>query len=274
MSDAPRLARIEERIQENNTVFRLRLRFQDDSDSVDYRFEPGQFNMLYLFGAGEVPISIASDPFDLPLMDHAIRVVGRVSRGLSDLRAGDYIGLRGPFGRPWPIALAEGRDIIVITGGLGCAPVVSVINYIIRRRDRFGRLTIMQGVKLPEDLIWRDRYETWNRAPDTEVWLAANKAGPDWPWHHGHVTELLASLPVSPTTMVMMCGPEGMMHVCIDELRKRGIADQDIYVSMERNMQCAVGKCGHCQYGGQFVCWQGPIFSLDQLSGFFGVPGI
>jgi len=269
----PYRARIVERIQESGNVFTLRLAFLDPEIRQNYRFEPGQFNMVYLYGVGEVAISIVSDPIDPTLLDHTIRAVGRVTNGISQLQAGDTIGLRGPYGRGWPMKAAEGRNVLVITGGLGCAPVVSVINYIAERRDQFRKLTILQGVKLPKDLIWRDRFEHWIQEPNTEVFLAADKGDPTWPWHVGLVVELFDQMSLNDDTIVMMCGPEGMMRVCVHELLLRHIPESSIYLSMERNMQCAIGQCGHCQYGPNFICRDGPVFSYDQIKPLFAHKG-
>ena len=268
-------AEILERVEEARDIFTLRLRLCDPATRAAYRFQPGQFNMLYLHGAGEVPISIVSDPEHDDLLDHTIRAVGRVTRGLAQLGAGDRLGIRGPFGRGWPMREAEGRDVLVITGGLGCAPSVSVIDYIARRRERFGHLTIMQGVKHYNDLLWRPRYEQWGRMPRTTVLLAADRGGPVWPWHVGPVTELFDQAHITPgRTVAMICGPEGMMQAVARELQARSVSPQDIWVSMERNMQCAVGLCGHCQYGPRFVCRHGPVFPLAELAGLFGTKGI
>ena len=269
----PDAAEVIERIQETQTVFTLRLAFTDPGKRKKYSFVPGQFNMVYLHGVGEIPISIVSDPEDPEMLDHAIRVVGRVTQGLSKLKKGDQIGLRGPYGLGWPLAETKGKDVLVITGGLGCAPVVSVINYINKRRSDFGRLTILQGVKLPKDLIWRKRYEQWIQEPDTEVFLAADKGDPSWPWHVGLVVELFDQMNISDNTVVMMCGPEGMMRVCIHELTLRNIPEDAIYLSMERNMKCALGHCGHCQYGPHFICKNGPVFRYDKISEIFGLKG-
>jgi NAD(P)H-flavin reductase len=269
----PDAAEVIERIQETQTVFTLRLAFTDPEKRKKYSFVPGQFNMVYLHGVGEIPISIVSDPQDPEMLDHAIRVVGRVTQGLNKLKKGDQIGLRGPYGLGWPLAEAKGKDVLVITGGLGCAPVISVINYINKRRSDFGRLTILQGVKLPKDLIWRERYEQWIQEPDTEVFLAADKGDPSWPWHVGLVVELFDQMNISDNTIVMMCGPEGMMRVCIHELTLRNIPEEAIYLSMERNMKCALGHCGHCQYGPHFICKNGPVFRYDKIREIFGLKG-
>jgi len=270
----PKQAQIIGRIQESPTIFTLRLRLTDERARQDYRFAPGQFNMVYLYGVGEVPISIVSDPDDTTALDHTIRALGRVTQGLAQLKTGDRIGLRGPYGRGWPLREAEDHDILVITGGLGCAPVVAVIQYILMRRERFGRLTIIQGVKHADDLIWRERYAEWSKLPNTHVLIAADHGGPLWPWHVGLVTELFDEAEIVPDrTTVMMCGPEGMMRAGIPDLAARGIPEQRIYLSMERNMHCAVGHCGHCQYGPNFVCRDGPVFAYPQVKKLFHTRG-
>lgn len=266
-------AAILERIQESPTIFTLRLAFTDPARQAAYRFLPGQFNMVYLYGVGEVPVSIVSDPEDERVLDHTIRAVGRVTQRLSRLGQGDRLGLRGPYGRGWPLAAAEGRDVVLVTGGLGCAPVVSVIRYILRRRERFGRLTILQGVKHADDLIWRDQYAAWSRLPDVHVGLAADVGGPAWFGQVGPVTILFDRVPVSPGSLVMMCGPEAMMRAAVQELLRRGIGEGDIWLSMERSMHCALGLCGHCQIGGHFVCRDGPVFPYPELKALLGERG-
>lgn len=270
----PAEAEIVERIQESASVFTLRLRLSDQTVREAYRFDPGQFNMLYLYGVGEVPISIVSDPEEPRHLLHTIREVGRVTRGMARLRTGERIGLRGPYGRGWPLAQAQGRDVLVLTGGLGCAPVVSVINYIVLRRPAFGRLTIIQGVKHADELLWRERYAAWAGLPDTQVLLSADHGGPLWPWHVGLVTGVFDEARIGDErTLVMMCGPEGMMRASIRELAVRGVDEGNIWLSMERNMQCALGHCGHCQYGGSFVCRQGPVFAYPEVKPLFETRG-
>ncbi len=276
MSDLYRYheAEIVDRIQESRDIFTLRLNFTDPTVQNTYRFRPGQFNMLYQFGLGEVPISIVSDPEFDDLFDHTIRVVGRVTRAMAQLRPGDRIGVRGPYGRGWPLQAFGGHNIVLVTGGLGCAPLVSVIHYIINRRDRYRRLTIMQGVKKSTDLIWRPRYEAWAQLPDTQVLLAADVAGHDWPWTVGPVTHLFEQAQIeADNSVALMCGPEPMMHAAAQELMKRGFRDDVIWLSMERNMQCAIGQCGHCQFGAQFVCRDGPVHAYRDLKTLLEVEG-
>lgn len=263
---APHLARIVDRIQESEDIFTLRLRFDDPTMHERYRFAPGQFNMVYLPGAGEVPISLSSDPEERDDFAHTIRAAGRVTKGLAQLKCGDEVGLRGPYGRGWPLAKAEDRDVIIVTGGLGCAPVMAVIHYVLKRRERFRRLVILQGVKHSHDLIWRASYERWAQAPDTQVLIAANATEALWPWHVGTPVDLVGEARFDPANAVtMICGPEGMMVAAAKALTARGLPEADIHVSLERNMQCALGLCGHCQLGGKFLCKDGPVFAWPEV---------
>ncbi len=267
-------AEIVERTQEARDIFTLRLQFTDTTVQNTYRFAPGQFNMLYLFGLGEVAISIVSDPEYDDLFDHTIRAVGRVTKALANLGPGDRIGVRGPYGKGWPLAKFKDRNIVLVTGGLGCAPLVSVIHYILNRRDHYRKLTIMQGVKKSTDLIWRPQYEKWAQMPNTQVLLAADVAGHDWPWTVGPVTQLFEQAQISAEDSVaMMCGPEPMMHAAAQALQARGFDDDVIWLSMERNMQCAIGQCGHCQFGAQFVCRDGPVHAYRDLKALLKVQG-
>ncbi|XKH58739.1 FAD/NAD(P)-binding protein [Halomonas sediminis] len=270
----PMVAEVIDRVQESDRIFTLRLRLRNPEQRRAYRFAPGQFNMLYLHGVGEVAISIASDPDEPEILGHTIRATGRVTDAMARLDVGSRIGLRGPYGQSWPLKQAEGADVLIITGGIGCAPVVGVINYVLMRRQRYGKLTIIQGVKHAQDLIWRERYDYWRTFPNTQVLVAADHGGPLWPFHVGPVTEVFDDAQIDPDgTTVMMCGPEGMMIAGTKELLERGVPEQCLYLSMERNIQCAVGHCGHCQFGAQFLCRQGPIFQYPDVKPLLGIRG-
>jgi sulfhydrogenase subunit gamma (sulfur reductase) len=271
----PREAIIQERIQESPSIFTLRISLADADSQERFDFAPGQFNMVYLHGVGEIPVSIVSDPRDPHFFDHTIRVVGRVTRGLSRLRPGDRLGIRGPFGKGWPTASAEGNDVLLVTGGLGCAPLVAMINYLMRRRERFHHITLLQGVRHSDDMIWRERYRRWSAQPDVQVLLAADVPGRNWPGHKGNVVELFGRLDLVPwRTVAMLCGPEVMMRAAIDQLLQRRLAKENIWLSMERNMHCGVGRCGHCQLGPHFVCRHGPVFCYTEVEALLGEPGI
>jgi NAD(P)H-flavin reductase len=268
----PREAVIVGRTEESPNTFSIRLRLTDDRP---YRFAPGQFNMLYLHGSGEVPISIVDDDPDEHTLIHTIRSVGRITNGLKDLAEGQRLGLRGPYGRGWPMQAAEDHDVIIVTGGLGCAPSVSIIHHILGHRERYGHLSVLQGVKHTDDLIWRDQYDAWAALPDVDVMLAADVAEAGWHGHVGLVTALFDRLQLNAgRSIAMLCGPEVMMRASAEQLHARGIAADDIYLSMERNMQCAVGHCGHCQLGASFVCRDGPVFAWPQIRTLLGVTGV
>ena len=272
---APREVEVIERRQESTSIFSLRMRFVHRVFQSGYHFFPGQFNMLYLHGIGEIPISIVSDPLDRKYIDHTIRAVGRVSDAFARLQPGDRLGLRGPFGHGWPLSRARGRDVLIITGGLGCAPTVSVINYVLRRRRDYGKLVIIQGVKHADELIWREQYAAWSRLPDTQVLVAADTGTSLWPWHVGRISNLFDKAGFDPAmTVAMMCGPEGMMHTAVDHLLQRGLTEESLWLSMERSMHCAAGLCGHCQFGDTFVCRDGPVFCYKDIREFFGRRGI
>ncbi len=271
---SPASAEIIARKQEAPSIVSLTVRLTDNIVADRFRFQPGQFNMLYLYSVGEIPISISSDPASTDTLTHTIRDVGRVSHGLARLQVGDQLGLRGPFGRGWPLQEARGREVVIITGGLGCAPVVPVIDYVINRRPSYGRLIIMQGVKHSDDLIWRERYDAWDAHPDTQVLLAADAGGEHWNGTVGPVTELFEQAQLSTeNSMAFLCGPEPMIRACVQRLVEEGLPADRIWISMERNMQCALGQCGHCQFGDRFICKDGPVFCYADIQQLFGLKG-
>jgi len=271
----PMVATVAEKVQETPDIFTLKLSIQQNNKKIQLQYSPGQFNMLYLYSVGEIAISIVSDPND-ELISHTIRSVGRVTNGMRQLKVGDQLGIRGPFGRGWPLVPSEKKDIVIVTGGLGCAPVVSVIHYIIKRKSNFGRLIILQGVKHSADLIWKAQYEQWASVEGVDVRIAASESSEKgWPWYSGRVTNMIKNFSYDENnTVVMMCGPEPMMLAAVDALKKECIPEKSIWLSMERNMQCAIGHCGHCQFGNQFICKQGPIFSYSEIKDLFGKRGL
>jgi NAD(P)H-flavin reductase len=255
-------------------IHAYRLRLVDPAARPRFDFVPGQFNMVYVPGVGEVAISISSDPDDEDL-EHTIRIVGRTTRVIAQLGPGDVLGLRGPYGSGWPLHAARFKDIVVVTGGLGCAPVTGAIDYMFRRRESYGHLTILHGVKKPADLVHRTRFEVWRREPDTTVLLTADQPDRAWRDRSGVVTELFDQIQLDPArTVAFLCGPEVMLHYATSTLHRRGLADDRIFLSLERNMHCAVGICGHCQLGPDFVCKDGPILPYRRVRRFFGVRGL
>ena len=229
-----------------------------------FKFAPGQFNMLYVFGIGEIAISICADPRGKLLM-HTTRVVGTVTKAMRRLRRGDMLGVRGPFGSCWPIEQAAGHDVVLIAGGIGLAPLRSALSQLLRRRNKPGKVVLLYGVRTPEDMLYRHELERW-RSAGLQIFATADRATGSWPGHVGVVTALIPRAPLdSVNTVAMVCGPEVMMRYTVLELQKRGISEKSIFLSMERNMKCAVGFCGHCQFGPEFICKDGPVFRYDRV---------
>lgn len=229
-------------------------------------FHPGQFSMLWVFGVGEIPISISGDPEDRGRLTYTVRAVGKATGSLVTSKPGDSIGVRGPFGRGWPMEAARGKDVIVVAGGIGLAPLRPVIYEILNHRKDYGRLLVLYGARSSSDVLYRKELAAWARQPDTQVLTTVDYGGLSWKGHVGVVTTLFKFARLRPAQSVaMICGPEVMMRFVSRELEARGIARNDIYVSTERNMECAVGLCGHCQYGPHFICKDGPVFSYERL---------
>jgi NAD(P)H-flavin reductase len=237
------------------------------NNNVGFSFLPGQFNMVYAFGTGESAISISSDPYRRNVLAHTIHRVGTVTTALSKLRRGDMIGIRGPFGKGWPLNEASGKDVCIVAGGIGLAPLRPVVYSLMKRRDEFGRIIILYGARSPLDLLYRVELEEWSKLPNTEVITTVDRG--DWTWkgHIGVVTNLFSYIKLDTReTLAMVCGPEIMMKFTVEELQRRGLAPEQIFISMERNMKCGIGLCGHCQFGPKFICKDGPVFRLPDVS--------
>ena len=231
-------------------------------------FATGQFNMLYVFGVGEIPISISGDPGKRKPLVHTTRAVGTVSRAMCELKPGGVIGVRGPFGSHWPIEQAEGKDIVIAAGGIGLAPLRSVMYHIISHREKYGKAVLLYGARTPVDLLYRRELEHWRSHFDLEVYITVDRGTGSWRGSVGVVSQLIPRAPFDPQNVIaLVCGPEIMMRFTAAEFEKHGVAKEKIYISMERNMKCAVGLCGHCQYGPNFVCKDGPVFQYSQVQG-------
>jgi len=235
-----------------------------------FRFAPGQFNMLYAFGVGEIAISICSTTRSKSLM-HTTRVVGTVTKVLGELRPGDTLGVRGPFGRGWPIEQVRGHDVVVVAGGIGLAPLRGALDELLHHRKEFGKLVLLYGVRTPEDILYPQDLERWEN-DGVQIYVTVDRATGSWVGHVGVVTTLVSHAPFDPVNAVaMVCGPEIMMRYTVLELQKRGVNDTGIFLSMERNMKCAIGFCGHCQFGPEFICKDGPVFRYDRVKNWLGI---
>lgn len=262
----------------------------DERTALSGTHSPGQFNMLYVFGVGEIPISISglsgatndvedndaggasADPLGKRTLIHTIRGVGPVSNALLGVQPGQQIGLRGPYGRGWPVATARGKDVLLIAGGIGMAPLRPVLYHLLRHRNHYGRVALLYGARCPEEQIFKEELLQWQADDELQVQLTVDRADSDWRGNVGVVTQLIDKVEFDPVnTCAMICGPDIMFRFASMALAERGMPSENIYLSMERNMQCAIGSCGHCQFGAHFVCKDGPVFSLAELGNLLSI---
>jgi NAD(P)H-flavin reductase len=245
--------------------------YDDREAAATYRFQPGQFNMLYLPGFGESAISISSDPAQRDRLSHTVRVAGNVTQALARSKVGDFLGVRGPFGSNWPMEACRGQDIVIACGGIGLAPLRPAICHILKHREDYGRVILLYGARTANDLLYTQEYERW-RAGQIEVEVSVDIGDGGWQGHIGVVPVLFYRLRLkSEQTSVMSCGPEIMIRFVVFEALARKVRPEKIYVSMERNMSCAMGFCGHCQLGPYFVCKDGPVFNFRQVESYFSL---
>ncbi len=231
-----------------------------------FSFAAGQFNMLYVFGVGEIPISISGDPNDPGRLVHTTRAVGTVTKVMDKLKLGDQLGVRGPYGTSWPVAEAAGHDVVIVTGGIGLAPLRPAMYELLSHREKFGSVVLLYGARTPEDILYKREVKKWRSEFDLNVHVTVDRAAGGWRGNVGVVTAMVPKAPFDPYhTIALVCGPEIMIRFTVMELRKRGVPDDKIYVSMERNMKCGIGLCGHCQVGANFVCKDGPVFRYDRI---------
>ena len=245
--------------------------FTDPGIQSIYRFQPGQFNMVYIPGFGEAAISISSNAEDHATLGHTIRFVGNVTRAVSRLKVGDVVGLRGPFGSVWPMKELEGNDVIIAAGGIGLAPLRPAIYHILTHRERYGKVHVLYGARTPDDLLYPTEYKTWESA-DIQVHVTVDRADEKWQGQVGVVPMLFYRFRLeSAKSSVLACGPEIMIRFVVFEGLARRVPAEKIYVSLERNMKCGQGSCGHCQLGPYFICKDGPVFRFDALQPYFNV---
>jgi NAD(P)H-flavin reductase len=262
----PQLARVQKKITESADTISLWL-VPTGSQSLGY--QPGQFNMLGLPGFKEAPFSFSSLEDDTGAFVHTIRAAGNVVSALGQLRPGDHVAFRGPFGAGWPLDQAQGKNLILVAGGIGMAPLRPVVEHVRRNRDRFGDVFLLYGAKTSDDLLFRRQLAQWNE--EIAILLAADRVRGELPLpvQEGVVTKLLPRVHTALSeTITFMCGPQVMMKFAAGALILDGQSPRHIYVSLERRMECGVAQCGHCQIGAKFVCKDGPVFALADITRF------
>lgn len=266
----PRLATIQGVKPEAYGISTFSMSFVDPVERAAYRFQPGQFNMLYLPGYGEVAISLSSDPATPEMLGHTVRYAASVTRAIGRLKPGDTLGVRGPYGSHWPLNSKAGTNLVIVTGGIGLAPLRPVVLSVLHRRDYYGRVILLYGARTPADLLYTSEFDRW-REGGIDVHVTVDVGDENWKGLVGVVPQLFYRIRVDhKNTVVMTCGPEIMMRFVIYEALARRIPKEAIYLSMERNMKCAVGFCGHCQFGPTFICKQGPVLNYAAIEPFFG----
>jgi NAD(P)H-flavin reductase len=262
----PDLFRVQQVRRETDDTFTLEL--GPTNGRQPFAFAAGQFNMLYVRGIGEVPISISGDPARPEVLVHTTRAVGAVTKAMRNLKKGEVLGVRGPFGIGWPVEPAVGHDVVIVAGGIGLAPLRPSIYQLLSRRDRYGKIVLLYGTRTPADILFRKELEAWRARLDVEVYVTVDRAAERWHGNVGVVTKLIPKAAFDPSRAIaMVCGPEIMMRFTALALEKRGVGTDHIYLSMERNMKCGIGLCGHCQFGPTFICKDGPVFRYDAIKG-------
>jgi NAD(P)H-flavin reductase len=260
----PRIVRVRKRTRDLPGTVTLELEPADDTPLP--RYQPGQFTMLYVFGVGEIPVSISGDASNPSCLVQTIRSVGAVSEAVTALQAGDVLGLRGPFGSAWPTEALAGQDVVVVAGGLGLAPLRPSIYHLLANRASFGKVVLLYGTRNPEEILYRRQLETWRKRLDVQLEVTVDHAGSGWRGHVGVVTRLIPKLSIDVMhATALVCGPEVMMRFAASGLHDVGVPESAIWVSIERNMKCAVGLCGHCQFGGMFACKDGAVVRYDRV---------
>lgn len=238
---------------------------------INLAHEPGQFVMVSIFGFEEAPISICSSPTDKGYFDLTVRNAGVFTNALHKLDKDDVLGIRGPFGKGFPIDNMFGYDVVIVGGGLGVVPLRSLIRYIMSHRNDFGNVQLLLGCRTPKDLLFGSEAKEWMRRAEIKFNCTVDKADHDWHGNVGLITSLIPGVDINPTrTYAVVVGPPIMYKFVIVELLKKTIPGHQIAVSLERRMRCGLGKCGHCQIEGVYVCQSGPVFNYDQLRGFKG----
>ncbi len=239
-------------------------------ENPGFSFLPGQFNMVGIPGVGEAPISLSSEPGQKNKIEHTIRAVGRVTEAVAQRKEGEWLQIRGPYGRGWPIEDARGRNILVVAGGIGLAPLRGFLHQVWKNRQDFGKMVILYGARTPNDFLFKQELLAWRKKPNIQLLLTVDEVPPPirWKENQGVVTTLFDKMDISPhNTLALICGPEIMMRFVAVGLLQRGYVGSRLYLSLERRIKCGVGQCGHCQIGPKYVCRDGPVFPYEEIRG-------
>lgn len=259
----PQLAQIvrTEQLTKMEKLFEIKL-----SNGHELEHQPGQFVEVSLFGIGEAPISVSSSPTRKGSFELAVRAVGNVTKAMHNLQPGATLGIRGPFGKGFPVEELKGKDILFVAGGIGLVPLRSLINYVMDKRSNFGRVLVLFGAKTPAEQLFLDELAKWRSSKEMEYWETVDRSDGQWKGNVGVITTLFPKITIDPEkTVAVIVGPPIMYRFAILEAQVKGVPDDQIIVSLERRMKCGVGKCGHCQINHIYVCQDGPVFRYAQI---------
>ena len=269
----PYLATLKTAIQLTPDIKLLSVELEDPDIRANFDYKPGQFALLSAFGEGEAPFGIVSLSLQRDGLEFAVRRIGTVTRALQELEPGDTLGVRGPFGNYFPLEDYVGKNIIVIGGGIGMAPLRPVINRILERRNDYKELLIINGARTPQDLVFQPEFPTWMKAPRTKLELTVDRGDENWKGRVALVPDVVKELALSPDNAIaIICGPPIMIRFTLARLRDLGFKDNQIVTTLEAKMKCGLGKCARCNIGEKYVCQDGPVFTLEQISQFLEQP--
>jgi len=262
----PQIARIEAVVQETWDTRTFRAVFADEAVRERFTYRSGQFQEVSVFGVGEATFCLTSSPTRAGSIEFSVKRVGAVTGALHEMGEGDAVGVRGPYGNWFPVEAMGGKDLVFVGGGIGMAPLRSLLTYCLDRRDEFGHIDIFYGARTPGDLCYTREFEAWRAAPDTSLYLTVDRGDEAWTGKVGVVPAYLREVaPSSRNAVAVTCGPPVMIKFTLPELATLGFSDEQILTTLEMKMKCGVGKCGRCNIGKTYVCLDGPVFSYAQL---------
>jgi NAD(P)H-flavin reductase len=262
----PQMARIDSVVEETWDTKTFRAVFADETTRASFAYMPGQFQEVSVFGVGESTFCLTSTPTRSGFIEFSVKRVGAVTSALHEMGEGDTVGIRGPYGNWFPVDALRGKNIVFVGGGIGMAPLRSLLNYCLDRRDQFGHIDIFYGARTPGDLCFTNEFETWRQSPDTRLFLTVDRSDASWGGKVGVVPVYVREVaPSSKHAVAVTCGPPVMIKFTLPELEKLGFTDEQILTTLEMKMKCGVGKCGRCNIGRTYVCLDGPVFTYAQI---------
>lgn len=262
----PHLAQILDIKQETPDIKTFKLRFKEETIESSFDYKPGQFIEFSVFGEGEAPFCISNSPTRSSSIECSVKRMGKVTQGLHDLEIGDTVGIRGPYGNGFPVGDLKNKNLLFVAGGIGLAPLRSLINYCLDNRNDFKTITIVNGARTSKDLVYKDEYDSWKKAPDTQLHLSVDCQEENWTCMVGVVPKVLESIkPTCQDSVAIVCGPPIMIKYTLPVLLKLGFCPEAIITTLEMKMKCGLGKCGRCNIGHLYICKDGPVFSYNQI---------